>query len=120
MEKRTLVVGASPNESRFSNKAVRMLQVYGHPVIPIGIRKGKINNLEIITDKVNFENIDTVSLYIGPQNQPEYYRYIISLHPKRIIFNPGTENPEFYEMAKKNNIDTVENCTLVMLNSGIF
>jgi len=119
-KERVLVFGASPNSERYSFKAVKMLANYGHTVIPVGIRKGIIENYEIITERLNFRNIDTVTLYIGPQRQPDIYDYIISLKPRRIIFNPGTENSEFYSIAKDKNIEVVENCTLVMLNSGTF
>ena len=117
---KTLVIGATPNEERFAYKAVRLLCNYGHEVIPLGIKKGKIEDLEIIPGKPEFTDIHTVSLYVGPERQPEYYDYVIGLKPKRIIFNPGTENEEFILMAEMHKIETVQNCTLVMLNSGIF
>lgn len=118
--KKTMVVGASPKPERFSYKAVSLLNTYEHPVIAIGIRKGNINGIEIIKERPHFGDIHTVTLYIGPDRQIDYFDYILSLKPKRIIFNPGTENPELCELAQKNGIDVVENCTLVMLNSGIF
>ena len=118
--KKTVVIGASPNESRYSNSAVRLLKNYNHSVIPLGIRKGKIKDLEIVLGTPHIDNIDTVTLYVGPKRQPEYYDYILSLSPKRIIFNPGTENDEFYQIAKNKGIEAIENCTLVMLNSGIY
>lgn len=117
---KTLVLGASPNRSRYSNKAVRLLKMYEHEVVPVGIRNGTIEGIEIIKGKPNVKEIHTVTLYIGAKKQPEYYDYILSLKPKRIIFNPGTENIELMQLANERAIETVENCTLVMLNSGLF
>ncbi len=114
--KTTVVIGASPNTERYSYKATISLQNHQHTVYPVGLRKGTINGLEIITDKPALENIDTVSLYVGPDNQPYWYEYILSLKPKRIIFNPGTENPEFEKMAADKGIETTEACTLVLLS----
>lgn len=120
MQKKTIVIGASPNPDRFSYKAVRLLHRNEHPVVAQGIREGKIDDIDIIKGKPQVNDIHTVTMYVGPARQAEYYDYILSLKPKRIIFNPGTENPEFKQMAEQNGIETVENCTLVMLNTGIF
>lgn len=114
--KTTVVIGASPNPERYSYKATISLQNHQHTVYPVGLRKGIINGLEIITDKPALENIDTVTLYVGPDNQPYWYEYILSLKPKRIIFNPGTENPELEKMAADKGIETTEACTLVLLS----
>lgn len=114
--KPTVVIGASPNADRYSNKATLSLQKHGHTVFPIGIRSGKINDLDIITNKPSIENVDTVTLYVGLDNQPAWIDYIISLKPKRIIFNPGTENPEFEALAESNGIEATEACTLVLLS----
>lgn len=114
--KPTVVIGASPNTDRYSYKATISLQSHKHTVYPIGIKKGNINGLEIINDKPLIENIDTITLYIGPDNQPEWYDYILSLKPKRIIFNPGTENTEFIKLANDNGIETEIACTLVLLS----
>lgn len=116
--KKTLVIGASANPARYSNLAVKKLQAYQHPVIALGKRTGTIGNNSIETEKKNFENIDTVTLYLNPMNQKEYYDYILSLHPKRIIFNPGAENDELADIAQRNNIKTQEACTLVLLSTG--
>jgi hypothetical protein len=89
-------------------------------VLALGKKKGAIGNIIIETEKLPFENIDTVTLYLNPNNQKEYYDYIISLHPKRIIFNPGTENEELEELAQKNGIITEEACTLVLLSTNQF
>jgi predicted CoA-binding protein len=117
---KTLVIGATPNPNRYAFRAVRLLSNYGHEVIPLGIRKGNIENHEIVLGKPELTDIHTVTLYVGAERQPEYYDYILGLKPKRIIFNPGTENEEFIDLARQNNIETIEDCTLVMLNSGIF
>lgn len=117
---KTLVIGASENTDRYSNKAVKLLRIHNQEVIAIGNRKGKIDDTDIITEKTNFEGVHTITLYIGKARQPEYYEYIFSLKPKRIIFNPGTENDELLKLAAQNNIKTIEKCTLVMLNTGLF
>lgn len=115
--KRTLVLGASPNPDRYSYKATIALNNNNHPVFPVGLRKGVIDVIEILTDTPAIENIDTLTLYVGPKNQPVYYDYILNqINPKRIIFNPGTENPELEKLARINNIETEEACTLVLLS----
>ena len=114
--KPTVVIGASPNTDRYSYKATISLQQHNHTVYPIGIRNGKINDLDIITNKRTLENIDTVTLYVGPDNQPAWFDYIFSLNPKRIIFNPGTENPEFEALAISKGIEVLDACTLVLLS----
>lgn len=118
MGKTTVVIGASPNFERYSYKATVSLQHHGHKVYPVGLRSGKINNTDIITDKPMFDDVDTVTLYVGPQNQPAWKDYVLSLKPKRIIFNPGTENPDFEKAAKAKGIECVVACTLVMLSVG--
>lgn len=114
--KSTAVIGASPNEDRYSYKATISLQKHGHTVFPVGIRNGTINGLSILTDKPQLDAVDTVTLYVGPDNQPAWYDYILSLKPKRIIFNPGTENPELEKLATAKGIETMEACTLVLLS----
>ena len=118
MNKKTVVLGASPNPARYSYLAVNRLLGHGHDVIPIGKRKGTINNADIITEQVQVEDVDTITLYLNAQNQKQYYDYIISLHPKRIIFNPGAENNELAMLATKNNIQPMEACTLVLLSTN--
>lgn len=117
-KKKTLVIGASENTSRYSNLAVQKLLSHNHPVVALGAKKGTIGNVPISTGKENFENIDTVTLYINPERQKEYYKYILSLHPNRIIFNPGAENEELEQLAEEKGIKTMEACTLVMLGTG--
>jgi uncharacterized protein len=118
MNKITLVLGASENPDRYSNKAIHMLLSHHHNVIPVGIKKGIVDGLEIITQPDYFKNIDTVTLYINPTLQEKWYDYILSLHPRRIIFNPGTENETFETIANAHGIETIEACTLVMLSTG--
>jgi predicted CoA-binding protein len=118
MGKKTLVMGASENKGRYSNLATNNLVGRGHEVVAIGKQAGKINGVAIETQKLPFENIDTVTLYLNPNNQKQYYDYIVSLHPKRVIFNPGTENDEFENLLETNGIKTQEACTLVLLSTG--
>jgi len=116
--KKTLVLGASDNPARYSFRAVHQLQQHGHEVVPVGIRKGQVAGLPIHTDRPAEAGVDTVTLYVGPQNQPAWYDYILDLNPKRIIFNPGTENAELEKLAQQRGIRTEEACTLVMLSVG--
>jgi predicted CoA-binding protein len=116
--KKTLVLGASPNPSRYSNIAVNRLTNHGHEVVPVGIRDGEIAGIEIIKGRPEVEGIDTVTLYLNPKRQEEYYDYILALNPKRIIFNPGTENPELSRLAREQGIETEIACTLVQLSIG--
>lgn len=116
--KKTLVLGASDNPARYSFRAVHQLKSHGHEVVPVGIRKGTVAGLPIHTDRPAAADIDTVTLYVGPQNQSSWYDYILDLQPRRIIFNPGTENPELERLAQARGIATEEACTLVMLSIG--
>ncbi|MEY4459910.1 MAG: hypothetical protein RIT38_1140 [Bacteroidota bacterium] len=114
----TMVLGASPNPERYSYMATVLLSQKGHTVYPFGIKKGLIQNLNIVQDWPSPGSIDTLTLYLGPQAQEVYYDSIIALAPKRIIFNPGTENSELETLAKAAGIATIEACTLVMLTTG--
>lgn len=119
--KRTVVLGASDNPDRYAYKAYHRLKRHGHEAIPVGIKNAELDGQKIITDKTQpIEDVDTVTLYVGPRNQPMWYDYILSLKPKRIIFNPGTENPELEQMAEQANIETLHHCTLVMLASDSY
>lgn len=120
IKKKTLVIGGSPNPARFSYKAIKKLLSYGHEVEALGLRESLVDTVEIKTGLPDIKNIHTVTMYIGPRKQPEYYDYIIDLNPDRIIFNPGTENSEFESIARDQGIEVVEHCTLVMLNDGIY
>ena len=116
--KKTVVIGASDNPERYAYKAVNMLTQHGHEVVAIGLRSGKINDIEINNQKIAVADVDTVTMYVGPQNQAAWYDYILSLKPNRIIFNPGTENPAFEKMAHEKGIETTEACTLVLLSTN--
>lgn len=117
--KRTLVLGASPKPERYAYKATIILAEHNQPVFPVGLRAGEIEGHQILLDTPVIENIDTVTLYVGPKNQPIYYDYIINqIQPKRIIFNPGTENPELQELARDKGIESEIACTLVLLSTN--
>ncbi len=118
--KKTIVIGASPNPERYSYLAVVALQKKGHEVIPIGIRTGKIEDTQIINDTPDISDVNTVTLYLNPNDQKFFYKYILKLHPQRVIFNPGTHNQEFINLLGLNGIEVVEGCTLVMLSSGTY
>lgn len=117
-KKYTLVLGASEKRERYSNKAIRMLLQNGHPIVAIGNKKGHVETIPIETEKIFWDNIDTITLYLGILHQKEYYDYILNLKPKRIIFNPGTENDELQNLAEQNGIECLEACTLVLLSIG--
>lgn len=122
MQKPTVVLGASPNHDRYSYKAVEFLKNEKHPVFPVGIKNGEILGSKINSgfDDLSNKKIHTVTLYLNEQNQKQWYEKIIGLNPQRVIFNPGTENPEFEDILNKNHIETIEACTLVMLRTGQF
>jgi len=118
MNKTTLVLGASINPSRYSNLAINKLRRYDHPVVAIGKRNGMIGDTPVETNTRKIDDLDTITLYINPNNQKQYYQYIMDLKPRRLIFNPGTENEELADMAMKEGIQPVEACTLVLLSTG--
>ena len=120
--KKTVIIGATTNPSRYAYFAADRLTKAGHDIVPVGIKKGEVFGEEIldIRESPKVENVDTITMYLGPQNQPEYYDYIVGLNPKRIIFNPGTENPELVKKAQEAGIETDYACTLVMLGSGTY
>ena len=118
MTKKTMVLGASLKKDRYSNLAIHKLIENNHEVVAIGGREGAVEGVEIVTSTPNFKEIDTVTLYLNPKRQIAYYDYIISLHPKRVIFNPGTENLAFQELLEKNAIETEIACTLVLLSTN--
>ncbi len=117
--KSTLVIGASPNPDRYSNMAVRKLKNYGHPVTALAKRKDQIDDTEIL-DEWPSADFDTVTVYLRKDRQEEYYQKILDLHPKRVIFNPGAENPEFAKKLTDAGIEVEEACTLVMLSTDQF
>ena len=118
MKKKTLVIGASLKTDRYSNIAIKRLTSYDHPVVAIGLREGEVLGVKISEAKEAFKDIDTVTLYLNPTRQEPYYDYILALKPARVIFNPGTENPEFYKLLKENNIESEVACTLVLLGTN--
>ena len=117
-KKKTLVLGASDNPSRYSFLALQRLRGHGHPVVAIGKKLTMVDDVPIEKEKKDWENVDTVTLYLNPAHQQQYYDYILSLKPKRIIFNPGAENDELADLATKNGITPVEACTLVLLSTN--
>ena len=118
MKKTTLILGATPNPSRYAYAAAERLVRHGHEIIPVGIKRGQLQGKEIINGMPQVDNVDTVTLYIGAQHQPQYYDWLMELAPQRIIFNPGTENLELWRRAQEKGIETVSGCTLVMLAAG--
>jgi uncharacterized protein len=119
MEKnKTLVIGASDNPARYSNMAIRRLRQYGHDVVAIGRKKTTVGDVPVENEPQPRNDIDTITLYINPTHQVEYYDYFLSLEPRRIIFNPGTENDELERLASEKGIQCDEACTLVLLGTG--
>lgn len=116
--KKTVVIGASEDSSRYAYKATLALQKKNHEVVPVGLNEGTINGIKIITGKPDIKDVNTVTMYVNPLKQHNWYDYVLSLKPKRVIFNPGAENPEFEKLLVQNNIEPVEACTLVMLSVG--
>ncbi|MEI7595107.1 MAG: CoA-binding protein [Bacteroidota bacterium] len=118
--KKTLIIGASVNPSRYAYKAASKLVNNGFSICLLGSRVGELCGEKIHDTLFEFKNVHTVTMYIRPELQTIYYNYIISLKPARVIFNPGTENVDFYELLLQNNILVEEQCTLVMLAMGIY
>jgi len=118
--KKTVVVGASPDEQRYSHRAVISLRKKGYEVVPVGFRKGLVDGLEIHTDFIPVDNVDTVSLYVNPDHQAYWQDYILSLKPRRVIFNPGSENPVLEQALRDEGIPYQDSCTLVMLSVGTY
>ena len=118
--KKTVVVGASPNPDRYSYKAIQALVEHGHPTFAIGLKEGTVSGVRIATQPEVISDIDTVSLYVGPQNQSNWQDAILLMRPRRVIFNPGTENPSFEEFLKNEGIEVERACTLVLLATHQF
>ncbi|MCE2895360.1 MAG: CoA-binding protein [Flammeovirgaceae bacterium] len=118
--KKTVIVGASTNPSRYAFMAAERLVDNHHEIVPIGVKSGEVFGKLIldIGSKPSIEDVDTITLYLGPQHQPEHYEYLLSLKPKRVIFNPGTENVEFEKKVEESGAEALEACTLVMLSTG--
>ena len=115
---KTLILGATPNSDRFAYLAAHKLVKHGFPIVNVGIKQGELAGEEILNGMPDLEGIDTVTLYVGAKRQPPYYDWLLGLNPRRIIFNPGTENPELANLARKQGIETFPACTLVMLGTG--
>jgi predicted CoA-binding protein len=113
--KKTLVLGATTKPDRYAFRAINMLVEKGHTVLAIGQNTGEVAGVKIYTKAIPVKNIDTVTLYLNPARQRDYYNYIIEAQPKRVVFNPGTENPELYQLLELNNIKAEVACTLVLL-----
>ncbi|MEO0731963.1 MAG: CoA-binding protein [Bacteroidota bacterium] len=118
MQKKTLILGATPNPSRYAYLATQRLAANDHPIVNVGIKQGEVAGQPILNGTPEVAGVDTVTLYVGPKNQPPYYDWLLNLRPRRIIFNPGTENPELARLAREKGIETEVGCTLVMLASG--
>lgn len=118
--KKTLILGASTNPARYSYLVANKLVRKGFPIVNVGRKTGKVAGVEIEPAEEIHDDIDTVTMYVGPQNQSAYYDYVLKTNPKRIIFNPGAENQELADKARAQGIEVVEACTLVMLNTGQF
>jgi predicted CoA-binding protein len=116
--KKTLVLGASTKPERYAYKAISMLVEKGHSVLAIGQNTGEVAGVKIYTKAIPLSKVNTVTLYLNPLRQRDYYNYIVDAKPKRVIFNPGTENPEFYQLLQLNNIKVEEACTLVLLTTN--
>ena len=116
--KKTVVIGASPNPQRYAHTATEMLMDNDFEVVPVGLRNGKIRNLDILTGQPDIDDVHTVTLYVGPKNQMHWKDYIFSLNPERIIFNPGTEGSTFEKEAQERGIEVLRACTLVMISIG--
>lgn len=116
--KKTLVFGASLNPSRYSNTAMHRLVAHGHEVVAFGLREGEVAGVKIDTELQQYEEVDTVTLYMNAARQAPFYDYLISLKPARVIFNPGTENPEFFELLTQAKIEFELACTLVLLGTN--
>ena len=115
--KKTLILGATTNTSRYAYLAAHRLIAHGHSIINVGIKVGEVAGQPIEKPEIIHADIDTITLYLGVNNQKDYYNYILNTNPKRIIFNPGAENPELEELAKRKGIETLEACTLVLLST---
>ena len=116
--KKTLIIGASPDESRYAYKAAYMLKRFNHDIVNVGIKKGEVAGVTIEKPEIIHKDIDTITLYIGPSLQGQYHHYILQTKPRRVIFNPGTENSELEKLLEQHGIEPVEACTLVLLSTG--
>lgn len=118
MGKNTLILGATTNQTRYAYTAAEMLLEKNHEIFPVGIKKGEVYGKTIQNDKTVLKDVDTITLYVGPANQKEWYEFIVNTQPKRVIFNPGTENSELMDLLTNNNIEFTVACTLVLLSTS--
>ncbi|TWJ03461.1 hypothetical protein JN11_01004 [Mucilaginibacter frigoritolerans] len=116
--KKTLVLGATPSSDKYAYLAANRLVSKGHAIVNVGLREGEVAGVPIEKPEVIHTDIDTITLYVGPQHQEKLYDYILNTHPRRIIFNPGTENSKLKRMANEKGIETEYACTLVLLSIG--
>src|SRR5690606_29764781 len=116
--KKTLILGATPDTNRYANLAANKLVRYGHPIINVGMKTGEVAGVPIEKPQEIHQDVDTITLYVGPRNQESLYDYILATNPRRIIFNPGTENYQLEKMAQEKGIECLEACTLVLLSIG--
>lgn len=116
--KKTLIFGASTKPERMSYMCLIRLQSQGHEIVAIGGREAQVNGVTIQTGHPEIKDLDTITLYMGEQRQEPHIQYLLSLNPKRIIFNPGAENPKLYDLAKAQGIEVLNACSLVMLGAG--
>jgi len=118
--KKTVIIGSTPNNARYAFLAAQNLKAYKHEFVPIGIKSGEVlgEPIQNIADKPAIKDVDNITMYVGAPRQEGWYDYLLSLKPKRIIFNPGAENPEFEKLAESKGIEVVEACTLVMLRTN--
>lgn len=117
---KTLIIGASENPERYAYKALKALSNSGHEVVALANRAGNVDGTVFLTAPAPIADVDTITLYINPKIQESYYDYILSLQPRRVIFNPGTENPSFESMLEGYGIQVEEACTLVLLSTAQF
>ncbi|MEQ8415898.1 MAG: CoA-binding protein [Imperialibacter sp.] len=120
MSKKTVILGATTNPERYAYIAANRLLKAGHEIVPVGIKKGEVFGHKIldVTSSPMVDEVDTITMYVGPQHQKSLYDYITQLHPKRVVFNPGSENPELEELLRSEGVEVVEGCTLVMLSTN--
>ncbi len=116
-----VVLGASPKSERYSNQAVHLLKKQGHHVIPVHPAIKEIAGLPVARSLADIdERVDTLTLYVSPHHSTPLIDAILSLHPARVIFNPGTENPVLKTAIKEQGIPAEEACTLILLKTDQF
>ena len=118
ISKKTLVLGASDNPARYSFLAIHKLREHKHPVVAIGKRTAMVEDVPVQPETAPIQDLDTVTVYLNPNNQKSYYDFVLEQHPRRVIFNPGAENPEFEKILTEQGVQVTEACTLVLLGTG--